>query len=166
VWAWKFIKEFYTCLSHSQSLDDAVQAGREVLSQTSELSHSSRDFGAPVLWSRLPDGRLFSAQESPEQPSVVPPTRLGDDSTISSTQIDPRALEAYLYSLFQDASPVNLSGIQHGGGDETEAKLNLWEVYTALLTQRVEQEDRVLKARIDREQDEPRYESAVALLNK
>ena len=54
--AWQFIKTFYTSISEGKHLDFAVQAGRRVLANN---SHSSRDFGAPVLWMRFKNGILI-----------------------------------------------------------------------------------------------------------
>jgi len=56
--AWRFIQEFYTTLADGQSsIDKAVQRGRNVLS--SIVEHANRDFGTPVLWTRLENGKLF-----------------------------------------------------------------------------------------------------------
>ncbi len=54
--AWHFIETLYTSISEGKPLDFAVQAGREALANN---SHSSRDFGAPVLWMRFKNGILI-----------------------------------------------------------------------------------------------------------
>ena len=60
--AWNFVRTLYSKLVTGEPVDVAVQAGRRQLA-TAEQSHASRDFGAPVLWMRLPEGLLFTAGE-------------------------------------------------------------------------------------------------------
>lgn len=60
--AWRFIQEFYATLTDGQfSVDRAVQMGRHLLS--SIVEHAKRDFGAPVLWTRLENDQLFCRQD-------------------------------------------------------------------------------------------------------
>lgn len=62
--ALNFVRILYKKLAAGDPVDVAVQAGREKLAiGEGEQSHASRDFGVPVLWMRLRDGLLFTADE-------------------------------------------------------------------------------------------------------
>lgn len=57
---WLFVKKFYTTLANKESIDIAVQAGRHALAlHNDKLAHSTREFGAPVFWTRTQDSSLF-----------------------------------------------------------------------------------------------------------
>ncbi|HEC02059.1 MAG TPA: NACHT domain-containing protein, partial [Phycisphaerales bacterium] len=74
-------------------VDVAAQAGREVLSD----GHSSRNFGSPVLWMRLRNGRLFATKESEK----------GEESPLDSLKVTTRS--KYLIP-FRDDIPIEYVG--------------------------------------------------------
>ena len=72
----------------------------------------------------------------------------------------------YLRRIFKEASRVDLSGIdRQSAGEELEACLNLWEVYTALLTNVPQANDRK-ESGLERLLRRERMRSAVDLLNE
>jgi len=91
------------------------------------------------------------------------PVTQAKDAALAQENI--QALAPYLRRQFRESSPVNLGGIQRSCDKESASCLNLWEVYTALLTQRVEQHERQMTRPEFSPSDENRRESAVAILN-
>jgi WD40 repeat protein len=94
-----FAREFYAQLGAGKPVDVAVQAGRRALAYPAAApAHTTRDFGAPVLWTRLSQGWLFA----PTEPSATDRAESNRIPTGSRTQQDlVRQLAGEVFRLLQ-----------------------------------------------------------------
>jgi outer membrane protein assembly factor BamB len=69
-----FATEFYAALADGLSVDTAVAEGRRAI----YADHNDIEWGTPVLFMRVADGRLFDvAPHEPVRPAIVPPSGTG-----------------------------------------------------------------------------------------
>ena len=69
---WNFTKEFYSNLARGNSIDQAVQKGREALAfPDNKFAHSTRYFGAPILWNCLKYGQLFLIDKNQKFAEII-----------------------------------------------------------------------------------------------
>ncbi len=131
--AWNFFKTFYGRLAHGDPVDVAVQAGREMLSVLGE-THSSRDFGGPVLWTRLKAGQLFPATELLEK-DISPQEKASSEAQNILSPKEYEVLKSFLEALVRDTRSLDPGGIKQTYKKATQ-EMPLNEIYVGLQADR------------------------------
>jgi CHAT domain-containing protein len=91
-----FADEFYTALADGYAVDAAVTQGRRALAADSDV-----EWGTPVLFMRVADGRLFDLEDVP---SPSPPTTANEPKPEPVTLTDPEESREALAAASPESS--------------------------------------------------------------